>query len=59
MRFFIQVVFWTQIVCTIIRIFDMGFSTWPKTKEISLGLRVSETISGIGIIVWTAFLLFT
>jgi len=59
MRFFIQVVFWIQILCSIIRIFDLGLSTWPKTTEISLGLRVAETISGLGIVAWTGILLFT
>jgi hypothetical protein len=59
MRFFIQCVFWIQILCFVIRIFDLGLSTWPKLREISLGLRVTETISGMGIIVWTGILLFT
>ncbi len=58
MVLFIKMVFIFQIVTTILRLFDIYLSEWPKRREKSLGEAVADTLAGFGIIAWTGILIF-
>jgi len=56
---FIKIIFWAGVFANSIRLIDMSLSEWPKTREISLGEKVAETIIGIGMTIWAGIILFT
>ncbi len=59
MEFYIKVSFWFTVVVTLIRIFLMAASKWPRELEPeSLGMHLARTLLGAAFAIWAGIVLW-